>query len=207
VERNVNLFSREEFIAMAGIGEQTGYIDEHESRIIRNLFRFGSLKATDIMTPRTVISALPQDISITEAFDATIHTPFSRLPLYIRNIDNITGFVLKDEILMLKSQGKGDVKLNSLKRDIICIVEGMSLTRLLEFFLDQRQHIAQIVDEHGGTRGLVTLEDVVETLLGMEIMDEMDKVEDMRTLARQKWAKRAKTLGIEVDSLEQKQAE
>lgn len=205
--KSVHVFSREEFIAMTGIGEKTGHIDEHESRIIRNLFRFGSLKAKDIMTPRTVISALPQGLSVTETLDTTIHTPFSRLPLYGRDIDQITGFVLKDEILMLKSQGQDDAELKSLKRDIIFVWEGMLLSNLLEFLLDNRQHIAIVVDEHGGTRGLVTLEDVVETLLGMEIMDEQDKVEDMRALARQQWAKRAKALGIEADILEQGQTE
>jgi CBS domain containing-hemolysin-like protein len=187
---------------MTGIGEQTGYIDKNESRIIRNLFRLGSLKAEDIMTPRTVITALRQDITISEALDTVIQTAFSRLPLYGKDIDDISGFVLKDEVLTLNSQGRGDTRLESLRREILCVWEGMALSSLLEFLLDHRQQIALVIDEHGGTRGLVTLEDVVETLLGMEIVDEMDKVEDMRTLARQQWLRRAKALGIDVDVLE-----
>ena len=196
--KTVHVFSREEFIAMAGIGAQTGCIAEHESRIFRNLFRCGSLEIADIMTPRTVILAFPQDITITEALNSATQTPFSRLPLYGRDVDDITGFVLKDEILMFKSQGQGEVKLESLKRDILTVPPSMSLSALLEFFLDRRQHIAIVVDEYGGTEGLVTLEDLVETLLGIEIIDEMDNVIDMQALARQQWAKRAKALGLEV---------
>jgi CBS domain containing-hemolysin-like protein len=164
------------------------------------------LKAADIMTPRTVMSALPQDMTVAEALDSTIHNPFSRLLLYGRDIDDITGFVLKEEILKLKSQGQGGAKLESLKREIICVAEAMLLPNLLEFLLDHRQHIALVVDEYGGTRGLVTLEDVVETLLGMEIMDETDKVKDMRALARSQWAKRAKAIGLDIDILEEDKA-
>ena len=202
--KGVHVFSREEFVAMAGIGEKTGHIEERESRIIRNLFRFGSLTATDIMTPRTVLSVLPKDMLVTKAWDTIIHSPFSRLPIYGRDIDDITGFVLKDEILRLKSEGQGNVKIETLQRNITCVAETMSLSNLLEFLLENRQHIALVVDEYGGTQGLVTIEDVVETLLGMEIMDEMDTVENMRSLARQQWQKRAKALGIEINDQEQK---
>jgi len=201
--KNLHVFSRAEFIAMANIGEQTGEIEEHESRIIRNLFKFGSLKTADIMTPRSVISAIPQNLSINEAAEKAIHSSFSRLPIYGNDLDEITGFVLKDDIVLRNVEGQGEAHLESLKRKIFCVSEEMSLSDLLEFFLDNRQHIALVVDEYGGTQGLVTLEDVVETLLGMEIIDEMDKVVDMRVLARQQWEKRAKSLGIEFETVEQ----
>jgi len=201
-----HVFSRDEFITMADIGMQAGDINEHESRIIRNLFRFGSLRVTDIMTPRVVISAFPQDMTVAKALlYSENQTPFSRLPVYVTDIDKITGFVLKNDILMFKSQGQGDVKLDALKRDIRVVPESMPLSMLLEFLLDNRQHIAIVIDEYGGTSGLVTLEDVLETLLGMEIQDEMDDVEDMRVLARQQWEKRAKALGINVGIIEQSQ--
>jgi CBS domain containing-hemolysin-like protein len=205
--KNVQVFSREEFVAMAGIGEQAGHIKERESRIIRNLFRFESLKAKDIMTPRTVIVAFQQDITVAEALDAKSHTPFSRLLLYRRDLDDITGFILKTDMMLSKAQDQKEVKLTTLKRDIMTVSGEMSLSVLLEFLLDHRQQIALVIDEYGGSKGLVTLEDVVETLLGMEIVDEMDKVEDMQILARQQWAKRAKALGLEVDTSKQKKAE
>jgi CBS domain containing-hemolysin-like protein len=204
-QKSAHIFSRKEFIAMAGIGKQAGQIDEHEFRIVRNLFRFGSLKAKDIMTPRTVIVALRQDMTVTDALDDKSHRSFSRLPLYRTDLDDITGFVLKDDMLLSKAQHRGDVKLETLKRDIRTIAGEMPLSSLLEFLLDQRQHIALVVDEYGGTTGLVTLEDVVETLLGMEIVDEMDKVEDMQALARQQWTKRAKALGLKVDTSKKEQ--
>lgn len=200
--KNIDVFSRSEFIAMANIGEQTGEIEEHESRIIRNLFKFGFLRTADIMTPRSVISALPENISINQAAKKAIHASFSRLPVYGGNIDEITGFVLKDEIVVRNVEGQGDASLESLKRKIFCVPENMLLSDLLEYLLDNRQHIALVVDEYGGTRGLVTLEDVVETLLGMEIVDEKDSVADMRILARQRWEKRAKSLGIDLEALE-----
>lgn len=196
--RNAQGFSRDEFIALAGIGEQAGQIDQHESGIIRNLFRLRSLKAKDIMTPRTVIVALPEDMTMTDALAG--ETQFSRLPLYKVDIDDANGFVLKDEVLLVKAQNRGEAQLKTLKRDIMVVPREMPISALLETFLDRRQHIALVVDEYGGTNGLVTFEDVVETLLGEEIIDEMDKEEDMQALARQRWEKRAKALGLKVDN-------
>lgn len=193
----IRVFSRDEFIAMARVGEQIGQIHDNEARIIRNLFRFGSVKVTDIMTPRTVISALPEDLTVLGAWEYIVNTPFSRHPIYKKGIDDITGVVFRDDILLNKAQGQGDETLKSIKRDILIVPESVSLTVLLESFLRNRQHIAIIVNEYGGTSGLVTLEDLIETLMGMEIMDEMDSVVDMRALARKKWKDRAKVLGIE----------
>jgi len=204
--RSVHVFSRKEFVAMAGVGRQTGQIDEREFRIIRNLFRFGLLKARDIMTPRTVISALQQDVTVGEALEAKPPTLFSRVPLYETDLDSITGFVLKDDLLLSKARNQDHVRLTMLKRDIMTVGGEMALSGLLEFLLDHRQQISLVVDEYGGTIGLVTLEDVVETLLGMEIVDEMDKVEDMQALARQKWEARAKALGLSIDTSKSKRA-
>jgi CBS domain containing-hemolysin-like protein len=113
----VHVFNREEFIAMAGVGEQAGEIDPRESRIIGNLFRFGSLTAGDIMTPRTVISGLPQDMTASEALDADAPATFSRLPLYEKDLDRVTGFILRDDLLLTKARDRGGVKLETLKPD------------------------------------------------------------------------------------------
>ena len=191
-----HVFSRDEFIAMAGIGEQSGHLEEHESRIIRNIFRFGSVAITVVMTPRTVMTALQQDMSIADSLPFVTKTPFSRLPVYGADLDDITGLVLKDEVLICMSKGGCEGSLESLKRPILSVPDSLSLSDLLEFFLDKRQHLAIVLDEYGGTRGVVTLEDVVETLFGMEIVDEMDSVADMQALARQQWEKRARSLGI-----------
>ncbi|MBU1194994.1 MAG: hemolysin family protein [Proteobacteria bacterium] len=195
----VSIFGREELIAMASLGVETGHIHSKESKIISNLLRFESLKASYIMTPRTVISALPETAKIKDSLEIISKTPFSRLPLYNKNIDQITGFVLKNDVLIGSTQNRGEDDLRSLKREIIVVPESISLTALFEWFLKDRQHIAIVVNEHGGTEGLVTLEDLIETIMGMEIVDETDNVEDMRILARKQWAERARSMGIEKD--------
>ena len=205
--KEVHMFSRDEFIAMAQVGVETGHIQDKESKLIRNIFRFESLKVDDIMTPRTVISSLPEDMKIIESMDQITQTPFSRLPLYKSSIDEISGFVLKEDILIHAAQKHGGDKLKSLKREICTVPDTVSLTKLFEHLLKERQHIAIVVNEHGGTDGLVTLEDLIETLMGMEIMDETDDVVDMRALARKQWKERAKAMGIDVDIFDQEETE
>lgn len=192
-------FSREEFLAMAGLGERAGQLNEQESRILKNLFRFGLLKAKDIMTPRPVIQALPDHLSVAEAVARHAQTPFTRLLLYRGEIDHVTGFVLKDEILLAQAQGRGNVAVSLLAREIKSVSVSMPLSDLLEFLLEERVHIVLVVGEYGEVKGLVTLEDVVETLLGIEIVDEVDTVEDLQALARQRWAARARALGLQVE--------
>ena len=194
-----HIFSREEFLAMAGLGKKTGDIDEHESRIIDNLFRLGSLKTKDIMTPRRVIQYLQENDQINDVFDQVVSTKFSRIPVYSNDIDDITAFVLKDDVLMAQAQGQESWQLKQIQREMVCVLDEMSLPNLLETLLNQRQHIALVVDEYGDTRGLVTLEDLVETLLGLEIMDEVDQVQNMQSFAREQWLKRASSRGLLVE--------
>lgn len=197
--KKVHAFNREEFVALAGIGERAGHLDKSESRIIKNLFRFESLTANDIMTPRTVIHALPIAITIEEGLETSAEWPFSRIPVYDVDRDHMKGFVLKDEMLMAAAQNNASEILETLRRDLMTTPEMAPLSTLLERMLDERQHIAIVVSEYGGTQGLVTLEDVVETLLGTEIVDEIDKVEDMQAYARKRWSARAKALGVDVE--------
>ena len=189
-------FNREEFVAMASIGEEQGHINDRESKIIRNLFLFKSVDASAIMTPRLVVSALQKDMTVHEAVTSPDKMPFSRMPIYESSMDTIVGFVLREDLLVALNQGRGEEKISAFRRDIVSILSTTLLSRLLELLLEQRQHIAVVVGEYGETKGIVTLEDVVETLLGIEILDEGDKVEDMQQLARQLWAKRAERLGI-----------
>nr|MBF0223451.1 CBS domain-containing protein [Desulfobulbaceae bacterium] len=198
----IHNFSRDEFIAMARLGYDGGHIHDNESRIIQNLFRYGSVKAMDVMTPLSVVFALAEDRKVSEVFEYLKDKPFSRILIYKTGIDDITGFVLRGDILLSKASDQQEEMLKSLKRDISVVPETVSLPMLLNRLLKDRQHIALVVDEYGGTRGVVTLEDLVETLLGVEIMDEIDRVEDMRVLARRLWIKRAKALGIEEERVE-----
>ncbi len=194
--RDTHIFSREEFLAMSRMGEQSGLLNNKEFRVIRNLFRLDGLQARDIMTPRPVMEALPEDMPMEEAFERVTTLPFSRLPLYRTDSDDVSGFVLKDDILLEVARGRREGTVRALRRDLLVVPEMVPLSSLLDQLLNDRQHIALVVDEYGGTRGLVTLEDLLETLIGIEIMDESDKVDDMRALARKLWKDRARALGV-----------
>lgn len=193
-------FSRDEFVAMAGVGREQGLINERESKIIRNLFLFKTVEASTVMTPRIVVSALQGDQTVDEALNDPAKVHFSRLPIYGESLDAVSGFVLREDLLVAKNQGLGHQPLTEFRRDITAVMSSTPLSRLMETLLEQRQHIALVVGEYGETKGLVTLEDVVETLLGIEILDEGDKVDDMQKLARQMWIKRAERMGIRLEN-------
>jgi len=194
--RPIQHFSRDELIAMAGVGEETGGIEKHESLILQNLFRLQSLKVTDIMTPRTVMFTLPHDMTVADAQSAVEKGVFSRIPIVDGSIDKVEGFVLKDEILT-SALNEGEQTLSDLKRELLAVPDSLLLPALLKLLLDERHQIVLLVDEYGGTRGLVSLEDVMETLLGTEIVDELDNVADMQDLARKKGADQIKSLGLD----------
>ncbi len=189
-------FSRDELIAMAGVGEETGGIEKHESRILQNLFRLQTQKVTEIMTPRTVMFTLPHDMTTSDAQSAVEKSPFSRIPIVEGSIDQVKGFVLKDEILASALSDENHI-LSDLQRELLAVPDSLLLPALLKLLLGERHHIVLLVDEYGGTRGLVSLEDVIETLLGTEIVDELDKVDDMQALARKQGAQQIKSLGMD----------
>jgi len=199
--KNDRGFSREEFLAIADIGFQEGKFREEEARIIKNLFLLRKLSADDILTPRTVMFTLPASMTVGEAVKVS-DIKFSRIPIYQDDPDHIVGFVLKSDIYLEASCGNQTKPLMSLRRDLEAVPETVPLIQIFERFLKQRQQAVLVVDEHGGVAGIVTMEDLIETLLGIEIMDETDTVADMRALARQQWFKRARSLGIVVDTEE-----
>lgn len=197
-------FSRDEFAAMADVGAEGGHLDEKESRILKNLFRFPDLCAEDIMTPSSVVFALQEDMTAHEVLGKHDKIHFSRIPIYGENRDNITGFVLKSELLIDDIRNEGKTKLKDFKkRELRGVMDETRLSSVLEKLLDGRQHILLVVDKHGGMEGVVTLEDVVETLIGIEIVDETDSDVDMRKLARDKWGTRMEKLGIDVKEAEE----
>ena len=196
--KSAHSFNRDEFAAMVDIGAESGHLDSTESRILANLLRFPELCAEDIMTPRTVVFSLQQDATVAEVLAAHPELTFSRIPVYAENRDAVTGFVLKMDLLLSQHREGGDICLSDIKRNIRGIDERTPLTKVFEGVLDQRSHIVLVVDEHGGMEGILTLEDIVETLIGIEIVDESDMIDDMRRLARQKWEARMKRVGIDV---------
>ncbi|MDG3583260.1 hemolysin family protein [Galbibacter pacificus] len=191
-----SVFSREDFTAMADIAHEEGVFKESESTMIKNLMRFDQILAKDIMTPRTVMKAASEDTSIETFFEKNPKLRFSRIPVYKNNVDNITGFVLKDQVLEAMIDGSGKEKLSTLRRDILVTKRSIPLPELFQKFIRNQDHIALVVDEYGSISGLVTMEDIIETMLGLEIVDESDNVEDLQLLARRNWQIRAERMGI-----------
>lgn len=188
--------SREEFSALAELGFEEGVFEEGESKIFKNLIRFNSLRIKDIMTPRIVVVKFQEDRTIQEILGQKEELRVSRMPIFGENEEDITGYILKNDLYYNLAEGNGEFKLKEVRREVLILPESISLKTLFERLLEKQEHIAVVVDEYGGFSGVVTMEDVVETLLGMEIVDEIDAIEDMQKLARQKWRERAKALGI-----------
>ncbi len=186
---------REEFIALAELGAKEGVFHKYESRILNNLFCFREVRTRDIMTPRTVVFALSENLAVEETLSLHTKLTFSRIPVYGENLDKVTGFVLKSEVL-LAGQEKGDTLLSELRRPLVMIPGDLPLHSLFERLMNENAHIALVVDSYGGTEGVVTMEDFIETLLGLEIVDEVDTVEDMQAMAREQWRRRARKVGL-----------
>ena len=181
---------------MAKLGHKEGVFKEGESQILVNLMKFNSIRAKDIMTPRTVIVACDESKPLKTIKEVDKFVNFSRIPVYKDRLDYITGFILRREVLSEMLAGNGDKLLSVIKRDILSVKEDEPLPKVFETLMKNQQHIAIVTDEYGGTQGVVTVEDVVETLLGLEIVDEFDRNHDMQVLAREQWKSRAARLKI-----------
>lgn len=191
-----NVMSREDFSAMAEIAQQEGVIEEKESTVIKNMVRLNEVRVRNIMTPRSVMKIAPEQMSIQTFFDQNPKLRFSRIPVHGDNPEIITGYVLKDNVLEELLNKKGEMPLSDIKRELIVVNRDTRIPQIFETLMTKREHIALVVDEYGTVTGLVTMEDVIETLLGIEIMDESDHVEDLQAVARKKWEERAKKIGI-----------
>jgi CBS domain containing-hemolysin-like protein len=186
---------REEFIALAELGAKQGVFHKYESRILNNLFCFRNVRTRDIMTPRTVLFALSENMAVEETLALHARLPFSRIPVYGESLDQVTGFVLKNDILHAGRE-KGAALLSALRRSLVMVPGDVPLHALFERLMRENAHIALVVDSYGGTEGVVTMEDFIETLLGLEIVDEVDTVADMQAMAREQWRRRARNAGL-----------
>jgi CBS domain containing-hemolysin-like protein len=196
-DKSQSVFSRSEFLALAEIGVTEGVVEQQDSEIIANLLRLKTVRTEDIMTPRTVVRSASESECIKDFYKTTGELPFSRIPLYEdEEKEHISGYFLKAVLLESLVAGKGDEPLGTIKRDITVVHESLPISDLFNRFLEKREHIALVVDEYGGLAGIVTMEDVMETLLGMEITDESDNTVDMQALARKNWEARARRIGL-----------
>jgi CBS domain containing-hemolysin-like protein len=191
-----SVMSRDGFYAMTQMAEDEGVFEASESMVIKNLLTFKKIQAKDVMTPRTVMKTVDEDMTVEEFFTENQHVRFSRIPVYKDDTDNITGLVLKDDIFREMANDNNNKKLSEIKRDIIITNRSLAIPKLLDQLVNSKNHMALVVDEYGSVSGIVTMEDVIETLLGFEIMDESDNIADLQHLARKSWETRAKRLGI-----------
>lgn len=178
--------TRSDLEVMAMISQQEGALLERENRTLRNLLHLGSVRVDDIMTPRTVVLAFDQALTVGEVIRDHGVLPYSRLPIYDETIDRVIGYVLRHDIMSHAAADRDDVRLSAIKREIIAIPDTTTVAQALDRFIAQREHIMLVVDEYGGTAGVLSLEDVFESILGIEITDESDLVADLRKLAQER---------------------
>lgn len=195
--------SREEIAALASIGTNEGLFSDKENKIIQNILRLKNIKVTEIMTPRVVLSMADENTQVNDFLTDKNYLKFSRIPIYSGNDENITGYVFRQEIFEKLAEDKHKLPLKEIKREITVVPNSMVLFSLWEVLLEKKEHIALIVDEYGGVEGIVTMEDIIETLLGLEIMDEKDTVIDMQKFARERWKRRQIKYNL-IDEIEKK---
>ncbi len=182
--------SREELSVLARIGREEGVFGEKENKIIQNILRLRTLKVREIMTPRVVVSAADENMLLKEFPKVSAFLHFSRIPVYHEILDNITGYVFRQTVFEKLSEKGATLKLKDIKRDILITYQSRPIFSVWEELLERKEHIAVVVDDFGGLQGIVTMEDIIETLLGFEILDETDAVTDMQEYARDRWRKR-----------------
>lgn len=182
--------SRVEIAALASIGTDEGIFSDKEHKIIQNLLKLKNVKVTEIMTPRVVVAVADEILSLADFLKNKDYLKFSRIPIYSKNDENITGYVFRQTVFEKLAEDQHELKLRDIKREIIVVPDTMVLFALWEKLLEKKEHIALIYDEYGGLEGIVTMEDIIETLLGLEIIDEKDTITDMQKFARERWKAR-----------------
>ena len=180
-----SLVTRDDVAALADLGEEEGILEEDEETVIHNLLRLREISVGEVMTPRVVVTAFQCDSTIRTILEENTVIRFSRIPVFGESIDDINGVVIRSELLMAASRDEWDRKISEFTKPVKSIKGDNSVDDALDMFLTERQQVAVVIDEFDGTAGLVTMEDVLETLLGEEIVDELDEVDDMRELARE----------------------
>jgi CBS domain containing-hemolysin-like protein len=193
-KEGVHSLSKEELLESTLMSEGEGVIDEKESDVIENILLLDRIKVKDILTPRSVIFALDETRSIKDIISNHEEVfSFSRVPLFRDNIENVTGMVMTKKIFQ-QALKDDSVAISTIKKEIFRINENIPVSKALDLFINKKEHMFLVLDSYDQTEGIITLEDCVETILGVEIMDESDSVEDMREHAKQQMKMRRKKL-------------
>ena len=177
--------TRDELSVLADIGEEEGEIEEDEEKVIQNLLKLRDIEVEKIMTPRVVISFVENNETVSDVMGRMPIMTYGRMPVMDSDIDKIDGYVVRSEILRRAADDDFEISMKKLRREIHKCKHDDSVDKVLDILLENKEQILIVQDDFGGTVGLVTMEDVIETLLGVEIVDESDEVEDLRELAKQ----------------------
>lgn len=183
--------SREEVAAMVNVGTDEGVIEDAENKIIQNFLKLSNVKAEDIMTPYVVVASVPTSTTMKEFYDNKALAPFSRIPVFESGREFIVGYILRTNVLEMLTQDKFAMQLKDIVRPILFFMEDTKVSDIWQRMLQKKEHISVITDEYGCMRGIVTMEDVIETMLGVEIVDECDTTDNLQAMARKKFAPEA----------------
>ncbi len=188
--QNEQTTSREEISALASIGADEGIFQEREYKIIQNLLKLKNVRVTEILTPRVVVAMADENLKLKDFLKSKNYLKFSRIPTFSDDVENITGYVFRQTVMEKLAEDQHNITLKQIRRNIVIVPNTMMLFAVWEKLLEKKEHIALVVDEYGGMDGIVTMEDIIETLLGMEIIDEKDTITDMQKFARERWKDR-----------------
>ncbi|MDQ7045206.1 MAG: CNNM domain-containing protein [Sulfurimonas sp.] len=192
---DAHTLTKEELLQSMLMSEDDGVIDEQESDVIENILNLDNIKVSEVLTPRSVVFALDESMSIQEVIDTEPNIfKFSRIPIYRDSIEDVTGIVLTKKIFQQALQD-GSVSVGSLKKDIFSLNENIPVSKALDMFISKKEHMFLVIDNYDQTDGIITLEDCVETILGVEIVDESDTTVDMRELAKSNMKAKRKEKG------------
>lgn len=195
-------FSRDEIMAVVAMGEKEGTILSKESDLIENLLKLKNIKAKDIMTPRSVVFALPATTTIEDAIEDDRMYIHSRIPIFGETLDDVVGIVFNQRILEESVEDHDTITLEHIAHEVHMVSENLPVPNLIDQFVKRKTHLFIVFDSYGQTAGVVTLEDAIETLLGVEIVDEMDEVEDMQLFAKDRSKKFQDRMKVERKKLE-----
>lgn len=189
--------SREEISALANIGLEEGIIEEKENKILQNIMKLKNIRASQIMTPSIVVSIADENMTLADFIHDKEFICFSRIPVFSQKEDNIVGYVFRQSVFDLPAEDLEKLTLKDIKRNILIVPETIPIFNVFELLLEKKEHIVLLVNEYGGMEGVVSLEDIIETLLGVEIIDEKDTITDMQQYARERWKAKQLKYGID----------
>ncbi|HPU46885.1 MAG TPA: hemolysin family protein [Bacteroidales bacterium] len=196
VPKNEVSHTVEEIRALAILGYQKGILDNLQTQVIDNTLKLKELPVHDIMTPRTVAAVVDENMTVKELINLENFFKYSRIPVYSGNIDNITGYVFKNDVLNALIHKNENTKLSEIKRKIVIVYEFFNIKKAMDEMIKKNEQIAVVVDEYSSFVGIITIEDIVETLLGIEIIDEADQYQDLQAYAKKLWQMKINKFGI-----------